>query len=197
MDLSQINDETIDLLTRITNKKLKQEDITPLLIFLAALITVLLGVIFADAAVAYSEEQRLQKNLDAFVPMDENLQNLTQLMIGGIDWHHVYINPSDWLLLTAPLSYPERLLIMGLGYEMSAADGNIDPRETMYLREVGGRLGIASKQLLVLEMMAKGKDMPRDQSLDEVRELLNPGRFQNLDPAFVQVAAHLSQQLQS
>ena len=195
MNLSQVNAETTDLLARITNKKLQPEEITPLLIFLAALITILLGVIFADTAVSYSEEQRLQKNLDTFVPMDENLQHLTQLMIGGVDWHHVYINPADWLLLTAPLSYSERLLIMGLGYEMSSADGTIDPREIIYLQEVGSRLGISLHQLSVLEEMVKGKTSSDPTALDEVKALLAPDQFQELDPAFVQVATHILKRL--
>ncbi|TBR59458.1 hypothetical protein B4U84_00480 [Westiellopsis prolifica IICB1] len=58
MDNSRIGAQTVDLLSRITGQKLSQRDITPLVIFLANLVTLLLGVIFVDGTVAESEKQR-------------------------------------------------------------------------------------------------------------------------------------------
>ncbi len=195
MDLSLVNADTIDLLSRITSKKLQAQDLTPTLLFLAALLTVLLGVIFADTAVVYREEQRLQGMLDSLVPTDEDMKQMTQFMIGGIDWHHVYINPIDWLTLTAPLSYAERLLLLSLGYEMSRVDGNVDPREVTYLQEVGHRLEIADRHLVALEYSFSGGNPPQASALDEVRQLLAPQQFMGLGSTFVSVSRDLLNQV--
>jgi uncharacterized tellurite resistance protein B-like protein len=195
MDLSLVNADTINLLSRITSKKLQAQDLTPALLFLAALLTVLLGVIFADTAVVYREEQRLQGMLDSLVPTDEDMKQMTQFMIGGIDWHHVYINPIDWLTLTAPLSYAERLLLLGLGYEMSRVDDNVDPREVTYLQEVGHRLEIANRHLVVLEYSFAGGNPPQPSALDEVRQLLDPQQFMVLGSTFVNVSRDLLNQV--
>lgn len=48
MNTTPIGCETIDLLSRITGQKLSQRDITPQLVFLATLVTILSGVIYAD-----------------------------------------------------------------------------------------------------------------------------------------------------
>ncbi len=195
MNSSLVNADTIDLLSRITSKKLQAQDLTPIVLFLAALLTVLLGVIFADTAVAYREEQRLQGMIDTLVSTDEEMRQLTQFMIGGIDWHHVYINPSDWLTLTAPLSYAERLLLLGLGYEMSRVDDNVDPREVIYLQEVGHRLEIADRHLTVLEHSFTGDTTSSPTALEEVKQLLMPQQFEGLGAAFITVATDILNQL--
>jgi len=195
MDLSLVNADTIALLSRITSKKLQAQDVTPIVLFLAALLTILLGVIFADTAVAYREEQRLQGMIDTLVSADDDMRQLTQFMIGGIDWHHVYVNPTDWLTLTAPLSYSERLLLLGLGYEMSRVDDNVDPREVTYLQEVGNRLEIADRHLTVLDHSFTGNTASAPALLDELKQLLAPQQFESLGVACSTVAADILKQL--
>lgn len=57
MDTSRVTSETVDLLSRITGQKLSQRDITPQVLFLAGLVTVLMGVIFVDGTVSEEEKQ--------------------------------------------------------------------------------------------------------------------------------------------
>ena len=59
MDTSRVTSETVDLLSRITGQKLSQRDITPQVLFLASLVTVLMGVIFVDGTVEEEEKQSL------------------------------------------------------------------------------------------------------------------------------------------
>ena len=68
MEISLIDSEAVALLSRITGQKLSQRDITPPVIFLAALVTVLLGVMFADGTVTDEEKQRWQKTINQFIP---------------------------------------------------------------------------------------------------------------------------------
>ncbi len=51
MDTALVSPEAVALLSRITGQKLSQRQLTPPIIFLAALVTVLLGVMFAEGKV--------------------------------------------------------------------------------------------------------------------------------------------------
>lgn len=68
MDMALVDPETVALLSRLTGQKLSSRDITPTVIFITALITVLIGVIFADDTVTDEEKQRLQKIINSFIP---------------------------------------------------------------------------------------------------------------------------------
>lgn len=192
MNVSLIESAGVDLLGRVTGEKLRQKDITPLMVFMAALVTVLLGVIFADRNVAAKEEQRLQKNLDTFLPADEEVRQLAQMMIGGVEWHHLYVNPDELMTLAAAFTPSERLLLISLGYEMSASDDEIDEQERSYLQAIANYLGIAPQHIDVLEAGFSPRGAAAAAASEEVRKLLDPAQFARLDdPAFAKVATHI------
>ncbi|WP_292779716.1 hypothetical protein [Nostoc sp. NMS9] len=56
MDTSLVSSQAVELLSQITGQKLTLKNLTPPVIFLANLVTVLLGVIFVDGTVAESEK---------------------------------------------------------------------------------------------------------------------------------------------
>ncbi|HEY9851939.1 MAG TPA: TerB family tellurite resistance protein [Leptolyngbyaceae cyanobacterium] len=127
MDTSLVKAETVELLSRITGQKLNQEDVTPPVIFLAALITVLLGVIFADDQVTEEEKQRLQVTLNKFIPSEGNVRQLTKVMLKEIRENlDDYKKPTQLFKLTSSFSKSEKLLLISFGYEMSAADGTMN-----------------------------------------------------------------------
>ena len=142
MDMSLINADTVDLLSRITGHELEEEDLSPLVVFLAALVCVLLGVISVDNQVTQEETQRLLITLRRFIPETGNVRELVKLMKQGVRLQKTYQNINDLLLLTASFSESEKLLLIGLGYEMSAADGGMDAREKKYLENLANRLGL-------------------------------------------------------
>jgi uncharacterized tellurite resistance protein B-like protein len=151
MDTTLVDSEAVDLLSRITGYKLSQRDLTPPVIFMAALVTVLLGVMLVDGTVTDEEKQRWQKTINRFIPSGGNVRQLTQLLSKGIRQHQVYKKLNELLTLAAPLSESERLLLIGFGYEMSAADGDMDAREQKYLEAIANRLKINPRHLAVLE----------------------------------------------
>jgi uncharacterized tellurite resistance protein B-like protein len=151
MDTTLVDSEAVDLLSRITGYKLSQRDLTPPVIFMAALVTVLLGVMLVDGTVTDEEKQRWQKTINRFIPPGGNVRQLTQLLSKGIRQHQVYKKLNELLTLAAPLSESERLLLIGFGYEMSAADGDMDAREQKYLEAIANRLKINPRHLAVLE----------------------------------------------
>jgi uncharacterized tellurite resistance protein B-like protein/predicted GTPase len=191
MDTSLISSQAVDLLSRITAQKLNQKDLTPPVIFLSALVTVLLGVIFADSQVTNEEKQRLQATLNKFIPPTGNVRQLTQLMVKGVRENLDYTKPSQLMRLIAPLSKSERLLLISFGYEMSAADGEMDAREKRYLELISDRLNINPRHLAVLEAVFSHQGTVDTAALDEVQSLLDPSRFHELDTVFVNAASNI------
>lgn len=188
MDTSLISKEVVDLLSHLTGQKLSQRDVTPPVVFLASLVTVLLGVIFVDGKVAEEERKRLLTTLYRFSSSDSDVRKLTHLMIQGVKQHQLYRKSDDLLTLTASFTESQRLLLIGFGYEMSAADGEMDFREKKYLEMLGKHLNINPQDLAVLEVALTHQENLDSTALEEVRFLLEPVRFQELDTVFVKTA---------
>jgi tRNA U34 5-carboxymethylaminomethyl modifying GTPase MnmE/TrmE/uncharacterized tellurite resistance protein B-like protein len=191
MDLSLITADTVDLLSRITGHELEEEDLSPLVVFLAALVCVLLGVISVDNQVTQEETQRLLITLRRFIPETGNVRELVKLMKQGVRLQKTYQNINDLLLLTASFSESEKLLLIGLGYEMSAADGGMDAREKKYLENLANRLEIEPQYLNVLESAFSNPASVDKEYLEKVRFLLDPVWFHDLDSVFVKAASQM------
>ncbi len=191
MDMSLINADTVDLLSRITGLKLREKDLSPPVVFLAALVSVLLGVIFVDQQVTQEEVQRLKITLRQFIPPSGNVSELVKLMVKGVRQQKVYQNPNDLSLLTASFSESEKLLLIGLGYEMSAADGDMDAREKKYLEILANHLGLEPQYLQVLESAFSNPASVDKKYLEKVRFLLDPVWFHDLDSVFVKAASQM------
>ncbi|HEY9707642.1 MAG TPA: TerB family tellurite resistance protein, partial [Oculatellaceae cyanobacterium] len=191
MDTTRVSSEAVELLSRLTGQKLSQKELTPPVIFLTALVTVLLGVIFADSQVTSEEKQRLQATLNKFIPPTGNVRQLTQLMVKRVRENLDYTKPSLLVKLIAPLSISERLLLISFGYEMSAADGEMDAREKRYLEIITDRLNINPRHLAVLEAVFSRQGTVDTAALDEVQSLLDPSRFHELDTVFINAASNI------
>ncbi|NEO46843.1 MAG: hypothetical protein F6K55_23085 [Moorea sp. SIO4A3] len=93
--------------------------------------------------------------------------------------------------MTKPLSDAEKLLLLCFAYDMSAADGEIDPTEQNYLHIVAKHLGIDSRYTAVLEAGFRDEDIEDKQAWDELRSQLHPDQFQYLDMVFVDAARYI------
>jgi len=191
MNTVLVSSESVDLLSRITGQKLSQRDLSPSLIFLAALVTVLLGVMVADTQVTEDEKQRLVTTLYRFIPPDGHMRRLVHLMIKGVRENKVYAKTKELQTLTASLSEPERLLLISFGYEMSMADGEMDAREKKYLQIIANNLGIDPQYVAILEAGFSGQGTLDPNALEEVQSLLNPARFHELDNVFIKAASNI------
>ncbi len=197
MDIAKVSAESVELLSLITGKKLSKKDITPPVLFLANLVIILIGVIYADGKVVEEEKARLKITLHKFIPPKGNVLELTKLMIHGVSKQQLYKKVETILTLIYPLSPPEKLLLISFGYEMSAADGDMDVREKKYLEIVGNKLGIRRQRLQVLEAGFIHQENLDKKSMEEVKYLLNPGRFHQLDNIFVKAASEMLNSLLS
>lgn len=191
MDTTTITTEVVELLCRISRQKLREQDITPLVVFLTALISIMRGVMVCDRTIAAPEEERLQKTLKAFASGDRERVELIQRLVKGISKQQVYFNPTELLTLTAWFSESEKLLLIGSGYEMSAADGYIDLREQMYLQSIANRLGLDSRHIAVIDTLFTKEGTLDLEAFAEVKALLDPGQFESREPVFGKAAKHL------
>jgi uncharacterized tellurite resistance protein B-like protein/GTPase SAR1 family protein len=194
MDISVISPQTVELISRLTGQKLHQQDITPPVLFLTALITVLLGVIHADDIVSDEETQRL-RNLLELIPANHSFRQLVMPIVNGVEEQQIYKKIQVFLALTACFSEEEKLLLISFGYQMSAADGTMDDRETGYLALIGNRLEIDSRYLAVLSASFNNQTISDTAALAEVHSLLDPAQFQSLDSLFVRAASHIIEDL--
>jgi uncharacterized tellurite resistance protein B-like protein/GTPase SAR1 family protein len=194
MDTSVISPQTVDLISRLTGQKLHQQDVTPPVLFLAALITVLLGVIHADGTVSAEETQRLQ-NLMELIPANHSFRQLVIPIVDVVEEQQIYKEIQVLLAMTACFSEEEKLLLISFGYQMSAADGTMDDRETGYLTLIGNRLEIDSRYLAVLSASFNNQTISDTAALVEVHSLLDPAQFQSLDSLFVRAASHIIEDL--
>jgi Tellurite resistance protein TerB len=191
MDITLISTEVVELLSRISRQKLREQDITPLVVFLTALISILRGVMIIDRTITVEEEERLQKTLKAFASGDRDRIELIQRIVKGVSKQQVYFNPTELLTLTGLFSDSEKLLLIGFGYEMSAVDGCIDLREQMYLQSIGNRLGIDSRHIAVIDALFTKEGSIDPEAFGEVQFLLSPAEFESRDPVFAKAAKHL------
>ncbi|MEG4166165.1 MULTISPECIES: dynamin family protein [unclassified Microcoleus] len=195
MDTSLISPQTVELVSLLTGQKLRKEDITPPLVFLAALVTVLLGVIHADGTVSAEEKQRLRTTFTELIPANNSLRPLVMPMVKSVQDRQVYNKVTVLLALTACFSEEEKLLLISFGYQMSAADGTIDDREKQYLQNIANRLGIDGRFLTVLEASFSSQAISDTAALAEVHSLLDPAQFQSLDSLFIRAASHIIEHL--
>ena len=194
MDTSVISPQTVELISRLTGQKLHQQDVTPPVLFLAGLVTVLLGVIHADGTVSTEETQRL-RNLMELIPANHSLRQLIMPIVDGVEEQQIYKKIQVLLALTACFSEEEKLLLISFGYQMSMADGTMGYRETGYLTLIGNRLEIDSRYLAVLSASFNNQTISDTAALVEVHSLLDPAQFQSLDSLFVRAASHIIENL--
>jgi uncharacterized tellurite resistance protein B-like protein/predicted GTPase len=191
LDSSTDRSDVADLLSQLLGEPLPTRQIPDLWVFLAALSTVLVGVTYADSQVTDAEKQRLKKILAQFMTAGNDLNQIIKLLIKGVQQSKLYNKPDDLVRLTERLSAPERLLLVAFGYEIATADGTIDSKERQYLHTVADRLQIGSQLLVVLEESFTGQPISNESAAEEIRYLLDPSRFQVLDPVFTHAAGQM------
>jgi uncharacterized tellurite resistance protein B-like protein len=181
----------IALVSKMTGQDVNPKTLKPLMIFLAALVTILVGVIAIDGVIAEEEEQHLQTLLNALIPPGNPVYPQVQQMIQRVETQQIYLDPHHLQTLIVPLSESERLLLLGLGYEIAAADGEVDVREKLYLQAIAQRLTLAPQYQNVLEAAFVGDRAADAIALNQVKLLLNPDLFSSLDIVCVNLAQNV------
>lgn len=183
-DSRLVSSEAVELLSHLTKRKLNHSQVTPELMFLASLITMTLGVMFADGVVTESEKNLLEKTIDQLIPSKGDVTVLIQQLIDGNRENAVYQNPSEWLKLTASLSQQEKTLLMSFAYEMSAADGIVAISEKEYLKAAADALKVPIRYTKVLEDWYSGEKF-EESVWNDLQIFIHPQNLIDLDLRFV------------
>jgi len=185
------------LLAHLTNQAIAEEDMTPSLLFFAASVALLSGVMQMDRSVAPEEMAHLQEVVGICADADLACRRLNSHLVLGINRHQVYLNPRLFLVLCEALTMPQRLLLLGLGYGMATADGHLSQRESMYLQAIAQRLQIHPQHRVILEACYTDQPVPEREALWEVAQHLDPTGFQPNEPLFRVMARALHSNLPS
>ncbi len=194
MDTSLISSEVVELLSQLTGQKLRQQDASPPVVFMTAVLAVLNGVIYADNTVAEQEKKKLEKTLNRLCTPGSQVHSLAEIISESFQQQKL-CSIDNIITLTESLSESEKLLLLSLGYEMSAADGKMDSSEQKYLKRIANNLEIESQYQKALEAVLAFKEDINSDVLAEIRSLLDPSRFRELDTIFVFAAEQIFEQL--
>lgn len=185
---AELDPELITLLSELSEQPITPEQTTSTTLFFTALTVVLSGVIMMDGVVAQEEEEKMQALIQSFFPPDDPLNSFIQKILHNIEQQQVYLDPQRLLTLIQPLSDAQRLMLIGLGYEMSAADNDVNGREVMYLRGIANRLNIPQPYIDTLEIGFTRIGRHDPDVLVEISQALAPQSFEHLDPVFMDMA---------
>jgi uncharacterized tellurite resistance protein B-like protein len=188
-----IDSELVLLLSTILQRPLQAREIEPSLVFITTLITILRGVILMDKVVTIEEEKRLLDTLQSFIGTDRNLKTLSNSVLSGVEQQQTFLDPNAIVILAAPLNPATKLLLIGLGYSISSADGTVDFRERMYLQSIASRLQVDLQHLALLEACFIDSENLSSETLKQTLLLLDPYRLGMFDRVIVQAARYLYQ----
>ena len=172
------------------------QHLTPRVMFLSSLTTVLVGVTYADGQLADEEIRYLQRVLSQFVAPDSASGQMISLMMNGVRKHRTYAHQGSLKCLTQTLSESEKLIILCFGCRLAAADGCTEDAEKRYLCQVAAAMSMPAKYVGALFLLTDGKPNQVDEAVaNELRCLIDPQRFQSIDKAIVKAASFLQAQL--
>lgn len=186
--------EIAKLLSQVTGQEIREEDISHQLMFVSSLAILLVGVMYADSQVAESEKQRIKKLIGQFIPPNSRIGQLVKTILVEVQKQKSYTSSKIIVKLAGQLKASEKLLIIGLCYEMAVSDGKVAQKEEKYIRIAAKILGLNTKHLSIL-FGVPTDDNVENNALNEVHVLLDPHHFQDLDPAFMAAAENLRSKL--
>ncbi|PZO49436.1 MAG: hypothetical protein DCF15_16895 [Phormidesmis priestleyi] len=164
-----------EILTQITGQQVLKRHLTPRILFLSAMTTVLVGVAYADGRLAEREKVYLQKVLKQFVSPESGLGKMISLMLKGVQKHKIYARLDAIERLTDSLSVSEKLIILGFGHRLAIADGHAEAQERQYLDTVANAIGVPTQQVKALFSCLDGKQSEvNPTAVEELRWLLDP-----------------------
>jgi replication fork clamp-binding protein CrfC/uncharacterized tellurite resistance protein B-like protein len=190
MDILLIENHVVNFLSNITGQKINQRDVTSSVVFVASLITILLGVMLADGIVTDKEKQKLVEILDRFTIPESDTPRFKYLMIKGVKEYQLYIKFNELVTLTNVLSKSERLLLIGLGYEMSTVENKLGLREQRYLETIAQFLDIKPQHLSVIADVFSPQENFDMAVINEVNNLLTALQPQKLNTEDIQLPSN-------
>ena len=151
-----------------------------------------MGVAYADEQLRVEEKKYFQRVISQFVSPDSSLGQTIRLMIKGVCRNKIYSQLQSIKCLVQALSESERLIILCFGCRLSAADGCVQSSEKRYLCQVAEAMSMPAQYIATLFFLADGDYTKADPFIvSELKQLIDPQRFQSIDPAIVKAASFI------
>lgn len=179
-------------LSELIGQTVQPEQVSKLVTFTCALSAILLGVTCADQKVSVAEKERLNEVFNTFVPKSSPVRSLVSQLFQAVKQQRVDQQSEQLDLLMGDLSESEVLLLLAFGYELATADGEADLAEVAYLEAIAQRRGLDLRLTSTIEACLTEAAMIDGDAVAEVRYLLDPARFSDLDPVFSLAASQIS-----
>jgi uncharacterized tellurite resistance protein B-like protein/GTPase SAR1 family protein len=194
---SENRQKLANLFTHVLQQDVSKDLISHKLILIITLITSLIGVIYADDQVEESEKQHLKSIFDEFIPIQSKLHKLIKPIVTGILKNKLYLRQDAVSIMASELRTSEKILILGLCYQMANADGEVAKQEENYIINISKIFEINSNYLPYLRVRGEDvKILAANSNINlEIKNLLDPHHFQHLDPTFAKAAELLRNKL--
>jgi uncharacterized tellurite resistance protein B-like protein/tRNA U34 5-carboxymethylaminomethyl modifying GTPase MnmE/TrmE len=179
--------ELADLLSQIIGEDIHENRVSHKFLFITVLVTLLLGVMYADGQATESEKEHIKQVIREFIPPKSYVGQLIKPIFAGVKANKSYTNAKIISSLVNGFTDSEKLLVISLCHEIAAVDGEVAAKEDKYIRGIAKILNIDNRHLSYVlgDSAQQGTD---SEALSDIRQLLDPHHFQNLDPALMRAA---------
>lgn len=207
MNTDQVSSNKLEeLISQLAQQKLKQTDITPLVVFLTNLVVILFSVIKVNRSVEDVKIEQIRKALNQFDNSANYAYQLLHLVFETLQKNPVIANDftkaGRVAILTDLHSQSEKLLLIGLCHKILADNGIMHERQKAKLWQLADWIRIKPEHLEVLKAglrlqettvsgeTALGKEKFSVETLAEVESLLKDP-FESLGSLFVEAASEM------
>lgn len=175
------------LLSQIIGEDIHENRVSHKFLFITVLVMLLLGVMYADGQTTESEKEHIKRVLREFIPPNSYVGQLIKPIFAGVKANKSYTNARIISKLVNSFTESENLLILSLCHEIAAIDGEVAAQEDKYIRGIAQILKVDNRYLSYVlgDSDNQGTD---SEILSDIRQLLDPHHFQNLDPALMRAA---------
>ena len=160
----------------------------PLTHFLVAVSLVLHGLMVIDGEVHWTEEQLIQQILGEFWQADRAVEQKISKFLEDINLHKLYLNPAVLEHLSETLIAEEKCLIIALGCSLSVIDGDMNPRENLYLQNLAQRLNISLSIFDLIQSVFDAPDTIDAPRAAQLKRVLSPDILAETAPPLQKIA---------
>ncbi|BAZ46495.1 dynamin family protein [Chondrocystis sp. NIES-4102] len=178
-------DKLVYLLEVVSGFGLYKQNIVPYTSLITALGTILLD---SSLLSEQNERQYLQEHLYKFSNSDSLVRQLTDIIIEYLQESNKDHRNSKLLTLEQYLSKSEKVLLLVYIYSLLAKNQQGNTKEIDYFKNLGHILKIEKIYIGLIESKLLNKNNNNPVAIKEVKELLNPEKFQHLDSAISKIA---------
>jgi tellurite resistance protein len=173
----------------------QEQQVSALTGYLGALSAVLVGVAYADGQITSEESGRIPQVLNQSIPQGSKLYDIARSLLKGVQKNRFYVKYDDIATLASILSESEKLLLIASAYDIAMADGGVAIKEQQYLEKVAHHFEMKTALVKALEQWFMHQSIVDGEVWQHILDLLNPARFQTLDPVFINAASQLLSRL--